>query len=124
MARTLSEFHYTTIFIEGGAFANAERFHDEMTFKLGLPSWYGRNWDALLDCLSSIGDLRSNLCRHWQWQTSKRLVLLLRGFSIEGVDIELMNVFAQTVADANNRLEESGAANRIWIEYMSDRTNR
>jgi hypothetical protein len=53
MARTLSEFHYSTLFIESSAFADAERFHDEMAFKLGLPSWYGRNLDALLDCLSS-----------------------------------------------------------------------
>lgn len=36
MASTLSEFHYSTLFIEGSAFADAERFHDEIAFKLGL----------------------------------------------------------------------------------------
>ena len=119
MARTLSEFHYSTLFIEGSAFADAERFHDEMAFKLGLPSWYGRNLDALLDCLSSIGDPRKNLCRHWEWREGKRLVLLILGLSIDNVDAALAAAFVQTVANVNERLEQDGATNRIWIEYTS-----
>ena len=119
MARTLSEFHYSTLFIEGSAFADAERFHDEMAFKLGLPSWYGRNLDALLDCLSSIGDPRDNLCRHWEWREEKRLVLLVLGLSIDSVDVAMAAAFVQTVADANERFEQDGATNRIWIEYTS-----
>ena len=119
MARTLSEFHYSTVFIEGNTFADAERLHDEMAFKLGLPSWYGRNLDALLDCLSSIGDPRNNLCRHWEWREGKRLVLLILGLSIDNVDAAVAAAFVQTVADVNERLEQDGATNRIWIEYTS-----
>ena len=119
MARTLSEFHYSTLFIEGSAFADAERFHDEMAFKLGLPSWYGRNRDALLDCLSSIGDPRNNLCRHWEWREEKRLVLRILGLSIDNVDAAVAAAFVQTVADVNERLEKDGATSRIWIEYTS-----
>jgi hypothetical protein len=119
MARELSEFHYTTLFIDGNAFADWERFHDEMAFKLGLPPWYGRNLDALLDCLSSIGDPRSNLCGHWEWRDGKRLVLLIRGLSMDQADVAAGVGFVQTVADANKRLEQDGATNRIWVEYMS-----
>ena len=125
MVRTLSEFHYSTVFIEGNTFADAERLHDEMAFKLGLPSWYGRNLDALLDCLSSIGDPRNNLCRHWDWREGKRLVLRILGLSINSVDAAVAAAFVQTVADVNERLEQDGATNRIWIEYTSadlDRT--
>ena len=119
MARTLSEFHYSTLFIEGSAFADAERFHDEMAFKLGLPSSYGRNLDSLLDCLSSIGDPRNNLCRHWEWREGKRLVLRILGLSMNDVDAAVAAAFVQTVADVNERLEQDGATNRIWIEYTS-----
>ncbi len=119
MARALSEFHYSTLFIESSAFADAERFHDEMAFKLGLPSWYGRNLDALLDCLSSIGDPRNNLCRHWEWREGKRLVLLILGLSIDNVDAAVAAAFVQTVANVNERLEQDCATNRIWIEYTS-----
>ena len=119
MARTLSEFHYSTLFIEGSAFADAERLHDERAFKLGLPSRYGRNLDALLDCLSSIGDPRNNLCRHWEWREEKRLVLRIIGLSIDNVDAAVAAAFVQTVAEANERLEQDGTTSRIWIEYTS-----
>ena len=124
MARTLSEFHYSTLFIEGSAFADAESLHDEMAFKLGLPSSYGRNLDALLDCLSSIGDPRNNLCRHWEWREGKRLVLLILGLSVDNVDAAVAAAFVQTVADVNERLEQDGATNRVWIEYTSADLNR
>jgi RNAse (barnase) inhibitor barstar len=62
--RTISTFHYATVFIDGAAFTSAEQLHSELAFKLGLPEWYGRNFDALLDCLSSIDDPQENLCTH------------------------------------------------------------
>jgi hypothetical protein len=121
MARILSEFHYSSLFIEGTAFADSKRLHEELAFKLGLPSWYGRNLDALLECLSSIGEPHGNLCGHWQWQPGKRLVLRIRGFATAEMDANLLVAFAGTVADANRALEEAGASNQIWIEYASAR---
>lgn len=117
MARTLSEFHYSTHFIEGSSFADAEKLHNELAFKLGLPSSYSANFDALFDCLSSVGTAKGNLCRHFEWQSIKRLVIQIRGFSSEIVDPRLALGFAETVANANSALEEMGADNRIWIEY-------
>jgi RNAse (barnase) inhibitor barstar len=64
--RTISRFHYTTVFIDGAAFTPAEQLHNELAFKLRLPEWYGRNFDVLLDCLSSIDDPRESLCAHWE----------------------------------------------------------
>ena len=43
MAQKISEFHYSTVFIDAAAFVSADRLHDELAFKLGLPKWYGRN---------------------------------------------------------------------------------
>ena len=37
MAPTLSELHYTCLFIEGSALADSERLHDELAFKLASP---------------------------------------------------------------------------------------
>lgn len=118
MARTISEFHYSTVFVDGSAFASEERLHDELTFRLGLPEWYGRNWDALLDCLSSLDDPASNLCAHWDFRTAKRLVLSVRGFSANSADAGLLTSLAQTLADANERLGKSGQGNSIWVEFM------
>jgi RNAse (barnase) inhibitor barstar len=47
-ARTLSEFHYNRVFIGATALASKARLHAELRFKLGLPSDYAANWDALI----------------------------------------------------------------------------
>lgn len=52
-ARTLSEFHYNRVFIDATALASEARLHAELRFKLGLPSDYVANWDALVDCVRS-----------------------------------------------------------------------
>jgi RNAse (barnase) inhibitor barstar len=119
MGRTISEFHVTTLFLDARSFADQELLHDELAFKLGLPGWYGRNLDALLDCLSSIGDPQSNLCDHWDWRTEKQLVLLVRDFSATVVDSNLMMAFLDVVAHANQRLQQRNATNRICIEFCS-----
>jgi hypothetical protein len=79
--RAISRFHYATVFIDGTAFTSDEQLHKELAFKLGLPEWYDRNFDALLDCLSSIDDSHENLCTHGELHPGKRMVLQVSGLS-------------------------------------------
>ena len=68
--------------VRGGAqaaFTSAEQPHNELAFKLGLPAWYGRNFDALLDCLSSIDDQHESLCTHWELHPGKRMASQVKG---------------------------------------------
>ena len=44
---------------------------------------------------------------------------VISGFSIDTVEAGVASAFMQTVADANDRLQQDGATNRIWIEYTS-----
>ncbi|MEO1982824.1 MAG: barstar family protein [Fuerstiella sp.] len=67
MSKILSHFHFSHLFIEGRSLESSESLHDELSFKLGLPSDYGRDWEDLLECLSSIGSKAENLCGHWDW---------------------------------------------------------
>jgi hypothetical protein len=119
MAKILSEFHFSSLFIDGACFRSPEAVHDEFQFKLGLPNWYGRNWDALLDCLSSIGTKQGNLCSHWDWISDKRLVLSIRGFVADEVDPKTFALFCQVVAEANSRLSQQQSLNRVWVEYLT-----
>ena len=38
--------------MEGGNIRNREELHDALIRALNLPTWYGRNLDALYDCLT------------------------------------------------------------------------
>jgi hypothetical protein len=119
-ARTISEFHYNSAFIEAIALTSEARLHAELRFKLGLPSDYTANWEALIDCLASIGNPRAHLCRHWEYSPSKRLVLSIRGFSATDLDPTLLVSLAGAVASANDRLRDDHAANRVWIDFTAD----
>jgi hypothetical protein len=118
--RTLSEFHYNRVFIDSSALASDARLHAALRFKLGLPSDYAANWDALVECLSSIGDPDAHLCRYWEYTPTKRLVLSVRGFSSPDVDPTLLTSLAAAVASANGRLRDGAVENRVWMEFTVD----
>lgn len=42
------------ICLDAHEMSNRERLHDYVAIKLALPAYYGRNLDALYDCLSDI----------------------------------------------------------------------
>lgn len=40
--------------LDGEQIKEKEQLHDVLVASLGLPDWYGRNLDALYDCLTDI----------------------------------------------------------------------
>lgn len=116
--RTISTFHYATVFLDGVAFTSGEQLHRELAFKLGLPEWYGRNFDALLDCLSSIDDPHENLCKHWELQPGKRMVLQVSGLPDDTGNEALLKKFVQTISAANDRLSRRKRDVRIWVAFV------
>ena len=50
-------------------------------------------------------------------------MLLIRGVFMDKVDMTVVAAFLQTIANANERLEDEGATNRIWVEYTSANAN-
>jgi hypothetical protein len=98
----------------------SDKSRAELRFKLGLPSDYAADWDALVECLSSIGDPDVHLCRYWEYTPTKRLVLSVRGFSSPDVDPTLLTSLAAAVASANNRLRDGAVENRVWMEFTVD----
>jgi RNAse (barnase) inhibitor barstar len=41
--------------IEGAEIGSEEQLFAALARALSFPSWFGRNWDALLDCLRDVG---------------------------------------------------------------------
>jgi ribonuclease inhibitor len=44
----------TTVVIDGDDITDRHMLHEMLSLKLDLPEWYGRNLDALADCLTDI----------------------------------------------------------------------
>lgn len=58
--------------LDGGAVDTAAGFHDAVAAALGFPAYYGRNLDALDDCLSDLEDEHPG-ARVLLWDSSQRL---------------------------------------------------
>ena len=43
-----------TVLIDGSAVESREALHDTLARQLSLPEYYGRNLDALYDCLTDV----------------------------------------------------------------------
>jgi ribonuclease inhibitor len=44
----------TTAVIDGNDITDRQQFHEILARQLNLPEWYGKNLDALADCLTDI----------------------------------------------------------------------
>lgn len=53
------------ITIEGSSISSVESLHEEFSVKLNFPSYYGRNLDAMWDCLL---DRIDEECIHLIWK--------------------------------------------------------
>ncbi len=47
----------THIVLDGSAIRDREGLHTLLAERLALPAWYGRNLDALHDCLTDLKDV-------------------------------------------------------------------
>lgn len=49
--------------LEGKNMQNEESLHNEFSTKLNFPDYYGKNWDALNDCISDLSWLNTKSVR-------------------------------------------------------------
>ena len=54
------------VHIDCAVFTCRDAFHDSVARELSLPKWYGRNLDALHDCLTSISEPTHLILENWQ----------------------------------------------------------
>ena len=51
-----------TVTLNGTAMSDEQSFHAEFQSALGFPAFYGRNMDALIDCLGYADDPSAGMC--------------------------------------------------------------
>lgn len=60
------------VILDGTQIFHRDQLHDELQSLLELPAWYGRNLDALFDCLT---DLKEPICLVLQGRLALRVQL-------------------------------------------------
>lgn len=83
------------VLLDGNTILNREMLHDTLSAALCLPEWYGRNLDALYDCLTDVQEEtvlvlrdRAALEEHLGGY-GRRFVRLLEEVSLENPNVRL-----------------------------------
>jgi len=79
--------------IDGALIQSRESLHDTLAEQLALPEWYGRNLDALFDCLTDLHE-----------ETEIRLVHPEELFAHLGVYADVLQAVLRDACDENPQL--------------------
>jgi len=82
------------LILDGAKLKYPCRAHRVLARKLGFPAWYGRNLDALYDCLTDLHQDTELILLHW---TSPNLQMMCRVMEDAAADNPHLTV---TVEDA------------------------
>lgn len=95
--------------IDGAAVTDAVSFHNSFATAFGFPTFYGRNLDAWIDCMSCLDEPESGMSLITV-APSEILVIQVRNADImKKLCPELWLAFLECVAFANWRRVEQGA---------------
>lgn len=107
IARRYPPPSYFTAFIDGEKAPAKEGLMDELARAFAFPAYFGRNWDALLDCLRSLHDSAP----------AKGYILAVRGSSaFLSASAQDKEDFADIAGEASGFLKEKyGAFFRVAL---------
>ncbi|MDQ7990320.1 MAG: barstar family protein [Candidatus Dactylopiibacterium sp.] len=92
--------------IDLGLAHDAARVHDILSRALHFPEWYGRNWDALADCLCDLS-----------WEEADGYVLIFqRADSLQRSAPEAFATLLAVLADAAAFWRDEGVA--FWVLFI------
>lgn len=105
---------WKTVYIEGSHIKDEESFHREFSFKFGFPDYYGMNFDALYDCLSSLDE--PGVSKHWKLGKNEEIVIQIRdAISCIDAGAAIFQQFIKVIADVNKNYKRSGSLTRILL---------
>lgn len=103
--------------LRGAAMTTRDDFHAELARQLGLPSFYGANLDALIDCLGDVDDPAAGMAAV---TVPPGGVLILALADADLVPAPLYAGLVDAIAFVNHRRRAAGLP--ALVALMSDRT--
>ena len=91
-----------TIFLDGKEMCGRKELHDYLKLQLDLPDYYGRNLDALYDCLTERSEstelvlVNFELCREAMGKYAEALLSTLYHAALHCPALEIREIQAET----------------------------
>lgn len=94
--------------------------HNQFNDAFGFPSFYGRNMDALIDCLSDADDPTAGMCQN-SVDPGTKITIVLDGYSnLTQIRPDLIDDITGCIAFVNWRRVEADEPALFCIAYDSD----
>jgi len=99
-----------------GIFRSAEAFHAAFAEIMGFPAFYGRNWDAWIDCMSYLDDPDAGMSRV-QVAPGEQIEFVVGGYeySSELDESDVFRNFCVCAGFVNSRFRKSKSDTRIIV---------
>ena len=102
--------------IDGASITSEDSFHDVFFERLGFPEYYGRNWDAWIDCLTYVDEPDTGMCRRVQVEVGSFLLLCIENSeTFKRKCKKVFNNFLECTALVNNRRVRASRAPIIIV---------
>ena len=98
----------TIVRIDGRRVVDAKTFHDVLATTFGLPKTYGKNLDALVDCLTHIDDPKSGMTTVHVPMGGTLAIAIDHSSEFGGSHRDLFASFCEAIAFVNWRRVEKG----------------
>ncbi|HTH46543.1 MAG TPA: barstar family protein [Candidatus Limnocylindria bacterium] len=88
--------------LEGRAMTSPGELYREFALKMSFPSYFGHNWDALIDCLDDL---------HGDWHGNRDVVIVIKDFDVLGDTPHMpkfVSVLCQAAEKANSVFDDDG----------------
>ena len=108
---------WKTVYIEGSQIQDEESFHREFSFKFGFPDYYGKNFNALYDCLSNLD--APGVSKHWKLGKNEEIVIQIKdAISCIDAGAGIFQKFMKVIVDVNKNYKKSGSLTTILLELL------
>jgi RNAse (barnase) inhibitor barstar len=107
-----------TVIIQASALSDEESLHREFASVMGFPGFYGGNWDAWIDCMSSLTSPDAAMTTFHLAADEELRVDLLGGDAFKVRSPKVFAALAECAESVNGRFKSHGERARITINIV------
>lgn len=111
----------TTVRLDGSAILDELCFHRECQRVLGFPAFYGANWNAWIDCMSSIDDPAAEMSAVHVPESERLELELTDTTHLCRRCPQVLQALIECTAAVNDRFVNSASGTRLSLTFLEQR---